>query len=63
MKVYADQDLCCSSARCVQLAPAVFQLDDDGLVVVGTDNPGEELREAVTSAVRQCPTRAIGVCE
>lgn len=63
MNVEADQELCCASARCVELAPDVFEQDDDGLVVVLIGQPCDELRDAVASAVRQCPTRAIEVNE
>jgi ferredoxin len=61
MHIETDQDLCCASARCVQLAPTVFDQDDDGLVVLLTDEPESSLHDAVLTAARQCPTRAIAV--
>jgi ferredoxin len=61
MHVEADQDLCCASARCVQVAPTVFDQDEDGLVVVLVDHPEDSIQHAVLTAARQCPTRAITV--
>ena len=33
-KVWIDQDLCTGDGLCVELAPAVFQMHDDGLAYV-----------------------------
>jgi ferredoxin len=61
MAVRADVELCCGSGQCVYLAPTVFGLDDDGLVVVLDSDPeGAELVVA-DEAVRDCPTRAISL--
>lgn len=63
MIVEAEQGLCCASGQCVMLVPAVFDQDDDGLVVVLNPEPTSEDARAVRSAVRQCPTRAISIRE
>jgi ferredoxin len=34
LKVWIDQDLCTGDGLCVELAPAVFQMNDDGLAYV-----------------------------
>jgi ferredoxin len=34
MKVWIDQDLCTGDGLCEEIAPAVFQLDGDGLAYV-----------------------------
>jgi ferredoxin len=61
MAVRADVDLCCGSGQCVYLAPAVFGLDDDRLVEVLDPTPSGEDLVAAGKAVRDCPTRAIGL--
>ena len=42
LKVWIDQDLCTGDGLCVQLAPAVFEFDVDGLAYV-KDSSGELL--------------------
>lgn len=61
MKVTVDYDKCVSSGSCVAVAPEVFELRDDGFLYVIQDEPGEELRGAVTEAAELCPTGAITV--
>jgi ferredoxin len=63
MKVMVDPDRCEGHARCVELAPEVFALNDEGLSTVLLDHPGEELRAKVEAAVRLCPRQAILLTE
>jgi ferredoxin len=64
MKVTVDQDKCCAGGNCVVLAPGVFdQRDEDGVVVLLTDTPAEELHDAVREAVDVCPSSAIAISE
>jgi ferredoxin len=64
MKVIVDQDKCCAGGNCVVLAPDVFdQRDQDGVVVLLTETPGEELHDAVREAADVCPSSAISVSE
>ena len=59
MKVEADRDLCISAGNCVMSAPAVFDQDDDGIVVVLVDDvPDGELAHA-RDAVKLCPAEAL----
>ncbi|ORB67800.1 ferredoxin [Mycolicibacterium tusciae] len=59
MKVAADRDLCISAGNCVMSAPAVFDQDDDGIVVVLVDEiPDDELDHA-REAVKLCPSEAL----
>ena len=47
---------------CVLEAPEVFALDKgDTQVRLLTDEPDESLRAAVSSAVKYCPTTALGI--
>ena len=54
-----DRDACMGSGNCVFAAPGVFELDDDSVARVV--DPEASPEEAVATAARQCPTRAITV--
>ena len=61
MKVSVDFELCKSNAVCMDAAPAVFEVRDDGYLYVLQEEPGEELRAQVEAAAATCPTQAITV--
>lgn len=63
MRVVVDFDRCKSNALCMDAAPEVFEVRDDGYLYILNETPGEELRETVENAVRVCPTQAISVVE
>ena len=62
MHVAVDPDRCQGHARCWELCPEVFALDDvgHGLVTVAGPVPAA-LEEAVGKAAANCPERAIVV--
>jgi ferredoxin len=57
--IETDRDLCIGSGDCVDTAPAVFELDDDGKVRV-IDPDGASVDEIVDAAAN-CPVTAIFV--
>ena len=60
MKVTVDANLCEVHGDCMVAAPDVFDIgEDDEVVQVLNDEPGEELRAAVIQAARMCPVGAI----
>lgn len=60
MRILVDRDLCEGNGRCVEVAPAVFALEEDAdLVRVLIEQPGDELREAIKAAVATCPRQAL----
>jgi ferredoxin len=59
MKVIVDFEVCQSHGLCMQAAPEVFELRDDGFLYVLQETPAENLRKKVEIAVRECPTGAI----
>jgi ferredoxin len=61
MKVIVDRDLCEGHARCVEAAPAVFEIGDDDEMHVLDENPGEEQRRAAETAVVNCPRQALSL--
>jgi ferredoxin len=63
MKIVVDRDLCEGNARCVQAAPRVFRVDDADQVELLVEQPGEELRDAVETAVALCPRQALRVVD
>lgn len=60
-KVVVDFDLCESNARCMEVAPEVFEVRDDDFLYILDENPPEELRSKVEEAVRRCPKAAISI--
>ena len=59
MKVRADRDVCISAGNCVMSADAIFDQDDDGVVVVLVGEvPAGEL-DHVREAVQLCPSIAL----
>jgi len=63
MKVVVDSRICDLHGLCVETAPEVFQIGDDGLLHVLNETPPEDLRVKVRAAVRDCPTGAISIEE
>ena len=61
MRVEVDRELCVGSGTCELLAPEVFEVGDDGVVRVLQPEPGQADEDAVTDAVAQCPTEALGL--
>ena len=63
MRVVVNYDLCEGNARCVRIAPAVFQVDDNDQLHVLIERPSEDLRDAVENAVAVCPRQALSIAE
>jgi ferredoxin len=64
MRVSVDQNSCVGSGQCVLAAADIFdQREEDGIVVLLSDNPPEELVVDVRRAAAVCPARAITMDE
>jgi len=63
MRVVVNMSQCESNGLCMGVAPEVFLLDDDDLLVVLDETPDESLRDKIAEAVRICPKQAISVEE
>jgi ferredoxin len=61
VRVVVDRSRCTGEGICVGIAPAVFELDDEGIAVV-VDPEGAE-RETIIEAAESCPSAAITVVE
>lgn len=62
-RVVVDFDLCESNARCMAVAPEVFEVRDDDFLYILDEHPPEERRPQVEEAVRRCPKAAISIAE
>jgi ferredoxin len=60
MKVEVDMNLCQSHGECVLVAPDVFELGDDD-VLVWQEQVSDDRRSAVQDAVDACPMMAIRI--
>ena len=61
-RVEVDRDRCVGSGTCEALAPAVFEVDDDGVLAVLREPAQDELSD-VRDAVQACPTRALALAD
>lgn len=61
MRVSADRGKCISAGNCVLTDDAVFDQDDDGVVVVLDPRPPAGHHDAVRRAVAACPSGAISL--
>jgi ferredoxin len=59
VKVTVDRDACEANAVCAQLAPEVFEVDDDDLLHIDAGDVPDRLADAVRLAVRSCPKAAL----
>lgn len=63
MRVVVDLGKCDLHGLCMDAAPEVFQIGDDGQLQVLIETPPDSLRAKVDKAVRECPTGAISIEE
>lgn len=59
LEVGADYAKCQGYANCITAAPDVFDVDDEGVVIVLRDEVGEDERDRVAESVRSCPMAAL----
>jgi ferredoxin len=62
-RIEVDRDLCASTGGCEALAPDVFEIGEDGALVVRRPEPAERDLADVRAAVAGCPTRALSLAE
>jgi ferredoxin len=64
LRVQADRDVCIGSGLCVLAAGAVFDQDDDGIVVLLNERPSDPADvDAAREAVANCPSGALSAAE
>lgn len=63
MRVVVDYDQCDSNGVCVMVAPEIFELDADDVLVVRVPRPPEAQWPLADEAARACPKLAITLVE
>ena len=59
MKVKVNQDACIGCGACAAICEDVFELNDEGLSTVKTEEVAEDKEQEVRDAIDSCPTAAI----
>lgn len=59
VKAQADREVCIQAGNCVMVADAVFDQDDDGIVVVLVDDIPDDEADHAREAVKLCPSQAL----
>jgi ferredoxin len=63
LKITVDPDRCVGSAYCQRIAPALFDLGDDGFAVVLDAEVTDEGAAAAREAETACPAMAIALLD
>jgi ferredoxin len=63
LKISADRDVCISAGNCVMAADAVFDQDEDGIVVVLVDDVPDGEEDHAREAVKLCPSQALRIAD
>jgi ferredoxin len=59
MRLEADHDACIASGNCVMISDVLFDQDDDGIIVLLTDEVPAAEEEHAREAVRICPASVL----
>lgn len=59
MRISVDRTRCTGLGICESLAPDVFEIDDDGELVLRADAVSADAVDEVRRAVEGCPTEAL----
>jgi ferredoxin len=63
MTVQVELDLCIAAGRCVAVAPEVFDVDENGFVVLLRERLESGTVDSAYTAAMVCPGRAITVTD
>jgi ferredoxin len=63
MRVSVNPEVCDANAVCVNAAPDVFELLDEGVLRILLPEPPPEHQDAVQNAVSWCPKQALRFVE
>ena len=61
MRIVLDETKCSSLGMCEAVAPDVFEVGDDGALVVLDPTPADDRRALIEEAVAACPTGALSI--
>ena len=63
MKIVVDRVKCTGLGLCEAAAPDIFEIDEDGDLILHSEDVTADQVEAVKAAVRGCPTDALKLIE
>ena len=63
MKAAVDRDKCIGSGMCTTIAPQLFDMDDDGLLIVIKETPAPHEQRSLLDAVACCPVNALSATD
>lgn len=63
LRIEIDRSKCTGLGICESVDPDIFEIDDEGSLVLLRDTVDESDRDIVDEAVRACPTRALRVVD
>lgn len=61
MKVKVNRDSCIGCGACAAICDDVFEIDDEGLSTLKTEDVEDDNKQEVQDAADSCPTGAIEV--
>jgi ferredoxin len=61
MRIEVDRGRCEGLGMCEAMAHELFEVGDDGFVVVHDDSPEESQRSFVRAAIDSCPVSALAL--
>jgi ferredoxin len=59
MKLTADHEDCIASGNCVMISDALFDQDDDGIVVLLAEDVPTDKEDLAREAVKTCPASVL----
>ena len=59
MKLIADRDACIASGNCMMVSEVLFDADDDGIVILRTEDVPEDQEDHAREAVKTCPASVL----
>ncbi|MCC6461941.1 MAG: ferredoxin [Saprospiraceae bacterium] len=62
-RIEINFDACESNGICMDLAPEVFEVRDDGFLYLLQEYPADDVLPKVEEVVPRCPTQAITLVE
>lgn len=63
LRIELDRNRCTGLGICESIDPELFEIDDDGRLILLRDTVEDAGRTALAEAVRACPTRALKVVD
>ena len=61
MRILVDSDRCQGHGRCYEVAPDLFDADDEGHAIVRVSQVPDEAADRAVLAVKNCPERAVSI--